>query len=345
MRTVVALATLLITGCALAQNAKDEPNWEQVCAAAKTKPLPAQTPAGPLRGRALETCDETALYYGFDGKPDYTAALQCGWWQQAHPQPTVGNMFYGPGVLTMLYANGQGVTRDPELAIQFACRNTWAAPAEMAGRIGHLEALRDARSAPARPFDLCDDITSGLSMGSCTSVGTRAADAKRSVQVNALVAALPAAAKSAFPALQAAETAFETIRVRNEIDLSGTARAMFMLDDEKKLRDQFLINLQRFGKRDVPTASAADVAALDARLNTTYQQLQHLSAAQWESHGAMPFDASRKGDGIRETERAWVKLADAWIAFARVAYPGLPETQVRAQLIRLRLHQLESLKP
>ena len=46
------------------------------------------------------------------------------WFQLAHPQETVGNMFYGPGVLTMLYANGLGVSRDYGLAIRFACERT-----------------------------------------------------------------------------------------------------------------------------------------------------------------------------------------------------------------------------
>jgi hypothetical protein len=52
-----------------------------------------------------------------------------------------------------------------------------------------------------------------------------------------------------------------------------------------------------------------------------------------------------KPDGIRETERKWVALADAWSEFARQAYPNLDTNTVRAQIIRLRLHQLRSLAP
>jgi hypothetical protein len=163
-------------------------------------------------------------------------------------------MFYGPGVLTMLYANGLGVSRDYGLAIRFACENHWAADAEMAYRIGHLEHLRDAELRDAK-FDLCDDITSGLSDGFCTSVHTRTADAVRSRKINEIVDHLPLLAKSVFADVRVAETAFEDARVSGEVDLSGTSRAAFQLVEEAKLRDQFVINLQRCGSGDIPAAS------------------------------------------------------------------------------------------
>jgi hypothetical protein len=44
---------------------------------------------------------------------------------------------------------------------------------------------------------------------------------------------------------------------------------------------------------------------------------------------------------IRKTERAWLKLGDAWIAFGRLAYPGLDSTRIAAEFTRVRLKQLE----
>ena len=330
------LATPFLGGAQTTLAYKAKENWQDVCQRAGAQPLASIEPAGPLTNTQLPRCDETALYYGLGGKPDYAAALQCGWFQRAHPQHLIGNMFYGPGVLTMLYANGRGVRQNYDLAIRFACENDWASEAESAYRIGHLEYLK-ARTPPSATFDLCDDITSGLSDGSCTSIRTRARDATRAQEIGLLVSKLPLSAKQAFAPLEAAETAFEKARVQGEVDLSGTSRAAFQLQEEAKLRDQFLINLQRFGRGDVPIASVADLSSLDRMLNDVYQRIQHSSAEKWESGTIKP-------EGIRETERKWVSLIDAWVTFGHAAYPKLSAVRIRAQVIRLRLHQLRSLE-
>lgn len=66
----------------------------------------------------------------------------------------------------MIYANGDGVARDYDLSIRFACENTCAADVEMAYRMGHLERLK-ADGPGAKRFDLCDDAPSGLITGAC----------------------------------------------------------------------------------------------------------------------------------------------------------------------------------
>jgi len=333
---VLLAASLLPCAPLHAQSAPQaDPNWEKVCDAAKSQPLPPPVSAGPLTADQLAHCNETKLYYGYGDPPDYPAALQCGWYQYAHPQHTQGNMVYGPGVLAMLYANGYGVARNFDLAIRFACENDWAAEAEDTYRIGHLESLK-TNGPGDKPFDLCDDTTSGLSDGTCTSIQAAALDTVRRRRIDALVATLPPAARAAFPALQAAESAFEDARIRNEVDLSGTSRAAFQLDEEAKLRDQFLINLQRCGKGDLPSATPAQIAALDRKLNEVYQQIQHAPASQWQYVTVNPA-------GIRATEEKWIALRDAWISFARLALPRLPVSSLQSELIRLRLHQLHSL--
>jgi hypothetical protein len=336
----ILLFILILASCSTAfpqqvPDHKADKDWEQICKHAEAEPLTAIQPSGPLSGDQLTKCDETALYYGIGEKPDYAAALQCGWFQRAHPQETVGNMFYGPGVLTMLYANGKGVPRNYDFAIRFACENSWVAEAEMAYRIGHLEHLRDAGPQSAM-FDLCDDITSGLSDGTCTSIQTRTADTVRARKIEEILDRFPAAVKSAFAPLQAAELEFEKARTQGEVDLSGTSRAALQLSEEAKLRDQFLISLQRFGRGDIPDASEPDLSLLEQKLNEICEQIQHSPASKWEFGTIKP-------EGIHDTERKWISLVDAWIGFARIAYPNLSTTRVRAQLIRLRLHQLRSL--
>lgn len=98
--------------------------------------------------------------------------------------------------------------------------------------------------------------------------------------------------------------------------------------------DQFLINLQRFARGDVPAASAKEVAVLDQQMNDLYRRIM---AAQGEFPGTV------RKEGVRNTQRAWLKLRDAWLAFAPAAYPRVSPETVQAQLIRLRLNQLQQL--
>lgn len=313
----------------------EDEHWQEVCKKALAEPLtvPSFTSAS---AETLANCDETVLYYGLVGKPDYAAALECGWYERAHPKENAANMFYGPGVLTMLYANGKGTARDYELAIRFACEQPWAAEYEQSLRIGHLEYLRDT-NAQKTTFDLCDDITSGLNQGACAHLDARRADATRKLKIASITQALPPAAKDLLPALEKAEKAFEETRINHEIDLSGTARAAFQFGDQTKLRDQFVINLDRFGQGDVPEATAADLGKLDQELNAVYQQIQHAPAKAW--YGTV------RPEGIRETQLKWLALVDEWETFARAAYPGLSSERIRAQLIRLRVHQLRAIAP
>ena len=340
MRPEKAIALVMLFGfnSVLLGQSHPDPQWTQTCAATNAAAAELPIPTGSIPQNKLASCDSSDLYYGITQKPDYAAAFECAAYERAHPDIHNGDMFRGPGVLTMLYANGQGVARNYDTAIRFACEEKWASEIEMALRVGHLEYLRKTNDAGAR-FDLCDDITSGLSMGACTSIRTRRADTERDRELATIADALPANAKTVFPGLKAAEAAFEQARVDGEIDLSGTARGMFALNEQKKLRDQFLINLQRFAVADAPQATAADLNRLNRTLNSTYQDIQTAPASAWRYYGTV------KPEGIRDAQDKWVALADAWVEFAREAYPKVDANTVRAELIRLRLHQLRSLEP
>lgn len=335
----LAFAAAVTCGAATSVNAQstlppEEKNWKEICAQALAQPHKPPSFSHPRSGNQLQNCDSEELYYGFSGSPDPSAALQCAYYQRAHPDPANGDPFAGPGVLTMLYANGKGVRRNYRLAIRFACENSWAAEAEMELRIGHLEQLRD--SGNTAKFDLCDDATSGLMQGACESVQQKFADVKRQRRIEAISGGWSRKLKKAFKSLQKAEEEFENTRVGKEVDLSGSGRAAFALQEQGRLRDQFLINLKRFAKGDIPDAPLADGRTLDQELDQVYRHIQQSPESSWQ-YGTI------KPSGIRDTERAWLKLRTAWTEFSGLAYPGLNATRIATQLTRLRLHQLESL--
>ncbi len=335
LKCLAFLLIALAPGMPVAKMFAQSTDASQFCARATAQPLTPPTFAHNAAETELQKCDAAALYYGFDRPPQPEAALQCGYYRRAHPDPQSGDPFAGPGVLAMLYANGMGVARNYDLALRFVCENTWAAPAETEGRIEHLGHLRDTHATTSK-FDLCDDTTSGAMQGWCASIDEKFADAKRGKELDLIKGQWPTPLQEAFQSVQKAESAFEEARSANEIDLSGSGGSAFTIVERNRLRDQFLINLQRFAKNDVPHATAATAQDVDRNLNLVYQQIQHSPAGAWQ-------DSTIKPSGIRDTQRAWLKLRDAWLQFARLAYPGMDANTLTTQLTRLRLHQLRSL--
>lgn len=334
--TILSIAAIsLFSFDGFAQLPPAENNWKQVCDRALAVPFSVPKFAHARSEKWLGQCDSEALYYGFTAPPEFFDALQCAFYERAHPEPSIGDPFYGPGVLMMLYANGEGVPRDYNLAIRFACENTWAADAEMEYRIGHLEHLRDTHAVTIH-FDLCDDGTSGLTEGACASVQENFDDAKRTKQLRDISADWTANVNAAFTTLEKAENAFVKARVENEVDLSGTGRDAFQLEEEGVLKDQFLINLNRFAKADVPAASTSDYRDIQQTLERVYGKIQSSAESAWQFTTVKPA-------GVRTTERAWLALLEAWADFGRVAYPHLNTDRIRAQITRLRIHQLRSL--
>jgi hypothetical protein len=309
------------------------------CEAILAKPL---TPAPKLDPAFKSDCDSTSFYFGIGRDKDYTAARQCAFVERDHPRPSMGDMFYGPGILSMIYANGQGTRRDITLARRFTCEEGWAAPAELDDRLALLNQI--ASSAKPPHFDLCATATSGLSMGTCASIDSRLNEARRLETLHIFADMLPPEVLPSFHALQTAEATFDDLRSSNEVDLSGTGRAAFELMEQDKLRDQFLINLKRI---DAPTYdSPVPLPTADRELNAAYQRLrQTLPATEKQAYDASNIAGTVSFDGVQKTQRAWLTLRDAWVAYAAALHSTATPDQVAAVITMQRVHQLKSLAP
>lgn len=318
----------------------EEPNWQAVCARVLAAPLPpaAAALARSASGKpapSLGQCDEQVLYYGFGKHPDYQAALQCAYWHRAYPDAPTNSSLEGSGTLTMLYANGDGVSRDYALAIRFACEVGGNGGSNEPERIGRLEALRDGKLPPGTRFDLCDEQMSGAMGAYCSDLAVRQADVGRARRIAAIKARLSPPAQAMLPALQAAEDTFEQARIKGEYPGGGgSGSAGFALDDRNKLREQFVINLEHFAVGKVPKASPAIRERAQRELDAAY------AAAL-----AVPRDPNAPfGDpttaGLKATEAAWQELFERWMRFVPVAFPHLPQDAVATELLRLRIHQV-----
>ncbi len=284
-------------------------------------PVPGEAAAVP-QPKVWPECDSVKLYAGIGTKVNYEAARGCAWSERLavdaglEPRYSTASVFGGSAMLSVLYANGQGVARNIPLAARFACE-AGGAPAEIAIRIRHLESLGAGSPATGSTFDFCDDITSGFMEGFCAAYGSEIGDQKRATSLDALASRFTPVQRSAFEALHKSEEEYADAHARGEIDLSGTARAMFQIDAEQSLRDDFLAALQSFEKGDLPKGITNDAHEADQRLNAAYGKVMQDAEIHKADYGAV------QPEGIRNAERAWLKYRDAWLAFAKLRYPDV----------------------
>jgi uncharacterized protein YecT (DUF1311 family) len=311
-------------------------------------PLPAEASQTSVP-RAWPDCDSLKLYSGIGVKADYAAARKCAWAERLaiqadiEPRFTTASIFGGSAMLSVLYANGEGVERNIPLAIRFACEQGWA-PAEFEGRIAHLESMQDKPPAPGNKFRFCDDITSGAMDGFCASYYSEIADQKREDTIRSISSRWLVNQQDAFRALVQAKENYVEAHGRGETDLSGTMRGAREIRVEQRMRDKFLDALEAFEAGHLPKGSAGDFRRADADLNLLYRKaVASANAHEGDYSGAI------QTEGIRNAQRAWLVYRDAWVAFAKLHYPSTDSnawltllTKNRAASLRMTLCGIDS---
>jgi len=313
------------------------------CKAVRDLDPPAADWPGSDVAASLVGCDSGALYYGIGMKADPVRARQCALMETQRPDGN-DSPFRGTAMLMTIYANGRGAKKDLDLATSLACRID-DAPAAIDGRVQHLQALKQDES-PGE-FGYCDDITSGLSSGQCAAHEAALKTTGRSARRDKLTAGWSAAARQAFVPLQEAADFYAKTSGENEVDLSGTARAAFAVEQEERLRKSFADLLRTLESGGLKQGAAFKTE--DARLNAVYRRIMASKTppderGPYASADSLPWTTVTRS-GIRETQRAWLRYRDAWVAFAAVRYPALDADALRAELTRQRLAQLQGLLP
>lgn len=286
-------------------------------------------------GTAPADCDTRALYYGDDGHGhgrDDAAARHCAYRMRAAGDD---DAFDGSGVLMMLYANGRGVARNIPLAKRFACEYE-GAPAEVSIRLEHLDAIASGKDKA--PLDICDN-TSGMMGGVCARRDADFARVIRSERRDALQASWTPAQRATLAALLNAADAYFESASYNEEDMSGTAHGAFAVEAYERLDIALLRDMERFETGARPDEKAANFPAADKALNAAYRRtLAALDAGKGD--GAFGEYGTIRSEGVRETERLWLRYRDAWVAFAATRYPDTPADAWRAWLSRVRTQAL-----
>ena len=282
--------------------------WVQACLRAEHAGPELTRPAG-----SMERCDASAAYYG---KLDQASTSNAEW-AYVHRCAVVAN---DTAVLSMLYANGLGVPRDIAAATRFAC-STGAARAEMEGRVQHLATL-----APGARYDQCDDITSGRMGGVCASIASSRAARINKAFVGRLRSSLPASQLAAFDLLLKTSQAFASAHAERETPEGGTGYSGFVIAAEARETEWLREHLLAFEKGVFKVPAPAQFASADYELNRVY-------GLSMKSQEIPPAE-------IRYTQRSWLAYRDAWVAFAALRYPQLPEESLKALLTEWRTKQL-----
>jgi hypothetical protein len=318
-RLLSVAAVLLCTAAAAepeywgdAEFHREYPESVATCAKYRKVEPPAADRPTAAQLAALKDCDSADAYYAITGVEDPVKARRCAFAEMARNENDGPS---GAGVLMMLYANGRGVKTNLPYAIRMAC-TVGGAPFEVQGRIEALEARMKSGEADTA-FDYCDDVTSGYASGRCAMIGSRVRDHQREGQIAALGRGWTPAQKAAWSKVIAAEAAYADALANGEVDLSGTMRGVFALEAEGDIKDGTLGLLEALDGKALDKTSAGDFQRSDAALNAAWKKV---TAFGFEDFGTVT------KDGVRATQRAWIKYRDAWSAFADLSWPGMGAT-------------------
>ncbi len=299
-------------------------------------PLPSEASQVPAPKQWPE-CNSYKLYSGIGTKVDYAAARQCAWSERLaqladlQPKYTTASLFGGSAMLTVLYANGEGVDQNKSLALRFACESELSDPG-----------IQDIEKLPIQPhiiqkkFRYCDEAMTTFEMNFCAAYDSEAAAQQRLDSLDTLMQKWPPRDRNAFKFLQKASDDYIEAHGR-EVYQGGTIRNLRTNEVEERQRDKFLKAIQLFESGHLPKGSHADFERADIDLNATYKKTLTLAAAQdfQDDNGLI------KPEEIRNAERAWLKYRDAWVDFARIHYP---DTDPNAWLTLLTRNRYWSLR-
>ncbi|MFM2085943.1 MAG: hypothetical protein RLZZ237_812 [Pseudomonadota bacterium] len=299
--------------------------WYGACMKVANAAPPAADlpPSSAVAG--LQRCEPIDMYY--DTKS--MSASKAADWQPVRQCAFVQK---NSAVLMMLYQNGLGVTRNPALALKHAC-SIDAAPAEMEGRVAHLQKLN--ASGAHGEIDLCDDITSGYMIGVCSGIDSRQKQRVRVAAGSKLSNTLPPAARAALDALQQATDKFSASHATREMDLGGTIGSSVAINTHTEQMELLAHDLRQYEQGQLPQAGKVGAAALDKQLNLLYGKVMKQTQADY------PGAVSK--DGIRATQRLWLVYRDAWLRYGAIRYPSVSADTWLALLTARRNAQLEEL--
>jgi hypothetical protein len=314
--SITFLAIFLLAGfyAAFSQSAITDPGAKQMCAAVKDVELPAADRPIPAEEKALAHCASIDLYYGLGQPADPVKARKCAYAEMIRDaKAPIG----GKAMLMMIYANGNGATRNFDVAIKLAC-SLGGASGDDTGRVYQLDRLKKQNWA-GNNFSVCDHSSGREMYEQCAILSERFDKIERDQKFNELTAGWKPAEKKAFLAFMEEANRFYEIQAKNGVNLEGT----FEIQEEIFFKKNLLSSLEALERGELPNYTSEEFQRAEAAENAPYQRTQTGSDDHWGT-------VTRQG--VQKSEDEWRHYRNAWIAFGRQKYPGVSEQSWKAWL-------------
>lgn len=225
------------------------------CAEYRNIPLATEAASIPLP-KDWPICASYKLYSGIGTRVDLEAARRCAWSERLAaqaglaPKYTLESVFGGSAMLTVLYANGEGVERSIPLALRFACETNFD------GDFDDIESLHLEAHGKRPKFVLCNEAKTEFSIGFCAGYQQQIDDQERESTYRKISEQWPAAHKAAFEKLLVAEANYAKAHATGETELSGSGRAVWEINSEESIKDDFLSAINAFETEQFPKVPA-----------------------------------------------------------------------------------------
>lgn len=235
-------------------------------------------------------------------------------------EASVGGRFGGP---------------DPTLTMQLILREG-PAPAEL--KIAVESYYPHWKKGEAVPFDLCDHITSGAGMSLCAHRDSTKSEEERSEKIGAILDGLDKERKNLVNNAFEKVSEFAASRASNEEGHGGTMRNASVIASTTAQQNEFVTLIQDIRRGVVPPIHQS-LADTDKALNLAYQNaMQRIRA---ETRYAQ--DLGISNEGVRDTQRRWIKYRDAAAMAMTALHPDVTPEQWKSYLTAQRSAQLEKI--
>lgn len=318
LRTVCAILCLSASASVLAH----EMEMPAECKAVSSLEYPVTDLPGPKDLRGLIACDAPSLYYGVHDKVDFVKARHCALTQ-------TGNTFQGPGILAMVYANGQGVAKNYNLARKAACSAS-DDPHEVVEILDKLVRVEQEQGA----LDICENVWGESLTAGCMLVEANQRAVVRSAAMSTLTSKWPAEHTVALNSLLADLAKFADARAKAEV-VQGSHNGARSILGLVQGDDRFLSLLEEFESNQLRPVTQAERRALS-------KELSAVSALILKAAKAHP-QAGLTHDSLQQSAKAWAEYQDAWVKFSKVRYPKVSPDTVQGNLLTWRVTELQRL--
>lgn len=244
-----------------------------------------------------------------------------------------------------LYANGYGVAQNFKTALAYACHGA-DVPAELTAMVKTL-ARAHKNGQLDEPFSFCQHVTSSNAAAVCYQQSESEKFQLREEKIKALIKKWAPKSQDLFEELRAAAHQYFDTRSRNEQDLTGSFRSLFITEMYYDQLNAFFDAIYQLESNTLESPKHS-LQELQQQFDNTLQKLlkqketeTRLSAdicGQSQIGSCEPYITK---EGIEDTQAAWHVFSDTFQKFYVGHYPDRSVELITAWLLQQRLSELQ----